>query len=330
MRQKSLYKKGMRIITHSAAECFKECRVKWDYRYNKEIVPAEPQTALDFGTAIHAGLEFWFRHASAEGAVRAGVEAGAKCGLSNENLCKVQVLLEKYTEVYKEETFVVEEVEKVFRVKLQNPRTLKTSRTFELAGKIDGLVRIENAYYILEHKTTSDINQNYIDALELKTQPVIYAMAMESVGTPIKGVIYDIIAKPGIKMATGETEEEFEARKAALLAKSKTGKTTAQRKEPETPDEFMARLREKVTAESYKRVIIDYDFQRKREVMDILWRTAQDMRNADIYPTTGACASFGKVCPYMKLCRKHGRLEECEGEYIRRKANSELEEAENE
>lgn len=325
MKQASLFNKGLRIITHSAAECFQECRVKWDYRYNKEIIPTESQTALDFGTAIHAGLEFWFKYETAKGAVEAAMKAGAKCGLSVENLCKVQALMERYTEVYKEEAFEVVEVEKVVKVRLQNPRTLKKSRTFDFMGKIDGLVRQGSAFYILEHKTTSDINQSYLDALELKVQPVLYAMAIESGGTPVKGVIYDIIEKPGIRMATGETEEEFEARKAALIAKSKTGKTTAQRKEAETAEEFLARCKEKITADSFKRVIIDFGFERKRTAVDNLWRTAKDMKHPDIYPNTGACASFGKVCPYLNLCRKGGNVEECDGEYMYKKANCELE-----
>jgi hypothetical protein len=325
MRQRGLFKQPPRIITHSAVGCFQECRVKWDYRYRREIVPKEPQTALGFGTAIHAGLEFWFKHGMAKGAVEAGVASGAEQGLKVEDLCKVQVLLEAYTENYKEEPFEVVEVEKTLCVGLRNPRTLKYSRTFRYMGKVDGLVKMDGGYYILEHKTASDIGQSYLDSLEIKPQTALYAAAMEETGVPVRGAIYDIIEKPGIRMGKGETEEEYEARKAALMAKSKTGKTTAQRKEAETVDDFMARLREKVTAASFRRVTISLDLERKRDALDNIWRASQDMRRPEIYPNTGNCIRFGQVCPYLNLCRKHGRIEDCPDEYGHRKANCELE-----
>lgn len=328
MRQRGLFgeERELQIITHSAAECFQECRVKWDYRYNREIVPTEPQPALDFGTAIHAGLEFWFKYGTAAGAVEAGVSRGAELGMATADLCKVQVLLERYTEIYKEEPFEVVEVEKTFRTVLVNPRTMCQSRTYAYMGKVDALVKKADGFYILEHKTTSEIKDSYLEALELRQQTTLYAWAMEAEGYPVRGVIYDIIEKPGIKMAAGETEEEFEARRAALLAKSKTGKTTAQRREAETPDAFMARLREKVTAASFRRVTLDMDIMRTREAMNNLWRTAKDMMHAEVYPNTGACASFGKVCPYLELCRKHGNTAECGEMYRKGKAHCELQE----
>ena len=329
MKQKKLFEsEGMRsprILTHSATEYFQECRVKWDYRYNQGIVTSEPQTALDFGTAIHEGLEFWFTHHLAQGAVDAGVSRGAELGLSVEELCKVQAMLEQYTEIYREEAFEVIEVEYVFNVKLRNPQTLRHSRSFRYQGKIDGLVRQDNAYYILEHKTTSSITDKYIDAIDLRAQIARYAMAMEEEGYPIRGAIYDILEKPGIRMTQGETEEEFEARKAALIAKSKTGTTKAQRKEAETPDAFLERCREKVTADSFRRITVMFDFDRKRKAMGDLWKTAQDMRHPKIYPTSGACVSFGRVCPYINLCRANGDMEKCGDEYTYKKANSELE-----
>ncbi len=329
MRQRTILDScALRTLTHSAAECFQECRVKWDYRYNRGIVTTEPQAALDFGSAIHTGLEFWFKYGVAKGAVEAGVAKGAKLGLSNENLCKVQVLLEEYIKKYAEESFEVVKVEEVFTAKLRNPKTGKYSKTFMLQGKVDGLVKQDDKYYILEHKTTSDITEAYINAIGIKSQTVLYAVALEAQGYPIKGAIYDIIEKPGIKMATEESEEEFERRKAALLAKNKSGKTNAKRREAETVDDFMARLRERVTEDSFKRVVIEFGIEKKRDAMVNLWRTAKDMISPSIYPTTGACVKFGNVCPYLNLCRAGGKIEACGEEYTHRQANEELVEVE--
>lgn len=326
MRQKEMFNQKPRIITHSAMEMFRTCRVKWDYRYNKEIDTAEKETSLAFGSAIHKGLEHWFKYGNAEEAVAAGMAEGAEEGLKSEDLCKIQVMLEKYVEKYATEAFETIAVEKVFNKPLVNPATGRNSKTFRLSGKVDAVVKMEDGFYILEHKTTSDINEKYMEALEIKAQTAIYAWALEDECQPMRGVIYDILEKPGIRMTTEESEEDFEKRKAALLAKSKTGKTSAKRREAETVDDFMARCREKITDESFQRKVIRIDIERKYKELEITWRTAKDMIRPFIYRSSAACIIFGKVCPYLNLCRANGMVEACNGEYIRKQANEELEE----
>ena len=53
------------------------------------------------------------------------------------------------------------------------------------------------------------------------------------------------VASIGIWVLRGETEAEFEARRARLIAGSKTGTTRARRKRPESDEAFQARLAEK-------------------------------------------------------------------------------------
>ena len=64
-------------------------------------------------------------------------------------------------------------------------------------------------------------------------------------GIPITGILYNVLVKAKLQQGKGETEEEYQARRAELLAKSKTGKTTAKRRMPETDEEFQQRLAEK-------------------------------------------------------------------------------------
>ena len=318
-----------RIITHSMAQCFQDCRVKFDYRYNREIVPRASVPALDFGSAVHAGLEFWFKFGVKAGAVEAAIERGARCGLDVGDQIKVRVLLEKYCEVYRTEDFEVLDVEAAFDMPLVNPRTGRASRTFRFDGKSDGLVRKDGKVWILEHKTTSSITDAYIDRIEIDAQIALYAWAWERQGMEVAGAIYDIIEKPGIKWKVGETDEEFEARRAALAAKSKTGKSTAKKQEPDTYDTFLERVRAEVTADSFRRVEVPLTKERMAEAVSHFWATAKDIRDADrtanYYPNSGNCTKFGQVCPYLSLCRAHGDLTQCTDEYRREKAHIELE-----
>ncbi|RQV96775.1 hypothetical protein EH220_05255 [bacterium] len=66
----------------------------------------------------------------------------------------------------------------------------------------------------------------------------------QTFGWRISGIVYNILAKAKLRQKQGETEDEYQARCAELIAKSKSGKTTAKRKMPETDEEFQARLAE--------------------------------------------------------------------------------------
>jgi len=52
------------------------------------------------------------------------------------------------------------------------------------------------------------------------------------------GIIYNVLVKARLQQSAGETEAEYEARRAELIAKSKTGKSSAQRKLPESDEAF--------------------------------------------------------------------------------------------
>lgn len=316
--------KELRTITHSMAQCFQECRQKWDYRYNKQIVPKKPIRSLDLGSAVHAGLEFWFKFHLAAGALDAALSRGAELGLTVDDQIRVRVMLEGYCELYEHDDFEVVSVEEAFALPLVNPKTGRISRTFAFRGKPDGVVKKDGKFYILEHKTTSSITDVYIDRIDIDAQIALYGWALERLGTPIEGVIYDIIEKPGIKWKVGETDEEFEARKAALAAKSKTGKSSAKKQEPDTYDTFYARCRDEVVAECFRRVTVPLTAERKREAIQNMWATAKDMMGAAIYPNTGSCTKYDG-CAYLPLCRAHGDLAQCTEEYRTEAAHIELE-----
>lgn len=319
-------KRELKTITHSMTQCFQECRQKWDYRYNKQIVPVKPIRSLDVGSAVHAGLEFWFKFGLRAGAVDAALSRGAESGLTVDEMIKVRVMIEKYCDVYAQEDFEVVSIEDTFTLPLVNPVTGRISRTFAFRGKTDGVVKKDGKYWILEHKTTSSITEQYINRIDIDAQIALYGWALERMGTPIEGAIYDIIQKPSCVWKVGETDEEFEVRKAALIAKSKTGKTTAKKQEPDTYDTFFARCNDAVTADSFRRVEVPLTKDRKREAVQNMWFAAKDMMTAKIYPNTGSCTKYDG-CQYLGLCREHGDVTKCPDEFKHEMAHIELEES---
>lgn len=314
----------MKTLTHSMMQCFMDCRQKYQYRYIDEIAPVIESDSLYFGSAVHRGLESWFKYGIKDAALLA-----AECGdLSPTETIKARALLEKYIEHWTPEQFEVVEVEYEFNEKIINPKSRHRSAFWKLRGKVDGLVRFNGDLFILEHKTTAKCDGAYIDRIMIDSQIATYAWAISRVyGEQVKGAIYDILVKPQTRFKEGETDEEFEARKAALLAKSKTGKTTAKKQERETEEQFRERVLADIGPDSFRREIVRFDPEDLRDHQFELWNIAKAMRNAPIFKNTGNCTKWSG-CPYLALCRAKGDLALCEGIYEHRRAHVELTEEE--
>lgn len=315
------------VLTNSMASCFQSCRKKYQFRYVDEIVRTdESVVALSFGSAVHAALERWFKYGVKDDAV---LVARSFPGLELENQIKAAVLVERYIQHWceDEKLFEIVGIEAEFKTPLRNPDTNAKSRTFTICGKADGIVRMNGELFILEHKTTSCLDDVYIQRIQIDKQIAIYADSISrEMREPVAGAIYDIIQKPGIRMKKGETDEEFAARRAALIAKSKTGTTRAVKQEPETEDEFEARMRGVVDDSYFRREIIRFERAKIDEHIKELWSIAKDIRSGNYYRNTGECNAIGRKCPYLDLCVCGGDMSLCEGLYEHKRAHVELSE----
>ena len=77
-----------------------------------------------------------------------------------------------------------------------NPATGAASRSFVLAGKVDGIVRIGGEHFILEHKTAAQVDGDYLEKLWTDFQITLYAHYIEeTMGIPITGILYNVLVK---------------------------------------------------------------------------------------------------------------------------------------
>lgn len=123
------------------------------------------------------------------------------------NVRTVHALACGYKENYKEflESIIVDNIELSFSVSLRNPITNSISTAAELAGKIDKIVTIKASgdKWIPDHKTTSRMpDRNF---LKLSPQGDTYLIALKEKGIDAKGLIWDYIRKPSIRMTQKET-----------------------------------------------------------------------------------------------------------------------------
>lgn len=303
------------LLTYSALNTFRNCPRKYKNRYLDNLRPRERTEALSFGSVMHTSIELWYRSGSAKSRlsdVLAYIDAVFENRVVNPNATALwhlaTAMMRGYARRYETEGFEVVEVEKEFVGEIRNPDTGRQSQTFRIAGKVDAIVRCHDGLYLLEHKTASTVDANYLDKLWTDTQIALYCYYLRELGYPIVGVIYNVLVKCRLKQGRGETQAEFEARKAELAAKNKNGKSTAKRQLPESDAEFQARLGDwYARPEAYHREFIYLSEDRLAMLQDEVWEITQQYldarRRGKWLLNTSNCFSYQRPCEYLAYCQ---------------------------
>jgi hypothetical protein len=312
---------------------FRNCRKAVDWRYLQQLVPLQRDRNLHFGSLIHECLQEWHERLDLA-QVLALIDGLCPNRFQDENQRRdwhlAVAMMRAYAERYAADDFEVIGLEHNFEGPIINPATGAASRSFVLAGKVDGIVRINGENFILEHKTAAQIDGDYLEKLWTDFQITIYAHYIEqTMGIPITGILYNVLVKAKLQQGKGETEEEFQERRAELLAKSKTGKTTAKRRLPESDEEFQERLAGKyMDPAMFHREMLYLSRDRFDVLRSELWELTQaflDARRRGVfYQNTAFCFNYQRPCAYFALCRSNGNPNVIENFYQRVPPNSEL------
>ena len=303
------------ILTYSALNTFRNCPRKYKHRYVDCLRPRERPEALSFGSVIHGAIELWYQSAADANRLWTILDyidqqfperVGDDAQQAAWNLARA--MLAGYAARYPDEDFEVIEVEKSFTGEIRNPDTGRPSQTFMIAGKADAIVQRSDGMYLLEHKTASSIDANYLDKLWTDTQIALYSFYLRQLGYPIVGVIYNVLLKSRLKQRTGETQEEYEVRRAELAAKNKSGRSTAKRQMPETDEQFQARLAEwYARPEAFHREHIYLSEDRLAMLQEEVWEITQQYldarRRGKWLLNTSNCFSFQRPCEYLPFCQ---------------------------
>jgi len=319
--------------TYSMWSQFRNCRKACEYRYEIGLTPREKDPNLSFGSLIHECLQRW--HGARDlAAVLDLIDRACARRIADESVRRdwhlARAMMTAYARRYPTEEFTVVALEKTFEGPIVNPATGAASRSFALAGKVDGIVQIGENHYILEHKTASTIDADYLERLWTDFQIAIYSHYVEhALSIPIMGVIYNVLGKARLQQGKGETEEDYQARRAELIAKSKTGTTTAKRKMPESDEDFQARLAEKYADPTmFHRETLYLSRDRFEILRAELWELTQaflDARRRGVfYQNTSFCFNYNRPCAYFPICRSNGNPNVIENFYTITPPHNEL------
>ena len=307
------------VLTYSALRMFQSCRRKYYLRYNECLVPIKQDTNLYLGSVWHSVLELWYKPGECDAKVSVIQDLIDKSfpdrisdpGQKRDwHLC--HAMFAEYIQRYPEEDFQVLGVEQEFAVPVVNPASNRSSRTFELKGKVDGIVRMRESdeLLLMEHKSTSMISGDYLERLPGDFQIQLYQLALSRhIGKPINAVIYNVAQKAALRQSEGESEEEFQIRRADLINKSRHGRSSAKRRLPESDEEFQARLTEKYHDPSmFHRELLYLSRQDTDRTQREIWELSQQIltarRGGFWSPNWDSCFHFGSCpCGYWPLCR---------------------------
>jgi hypothetical protein len=301
----------LKVLTNSELSVFRRCQREHHYSYRLGYRATEDVESLRFGSAIHLGLEAWWR---GQGLV-AAIESATGGTVDPYEAAKLRVLLRGYDARWGGEHHDVEGVEVEFTAPLVNPETGAPSRTYTLGGKID--VLLKNG--LVEHKSTAmeiGLGSTYWRKLTLNAQISTYYTGARALGVDVDHCLYDVIRKPALRPLKATPEE---ARKY-----TKDGRLYAnQRAEDETAEDYEARLTEEVAANPdryYQRGVVVRLEADERDAQLDAWQLVRSMREAELagrHPrNTDACERWGKMCPFFDVCSGVATLED-EARFVR-------------
>lgn len=330
---------GLQLLTNSRRNSFGSCHRKHYFEYELAVRPVQDAEALRFGALIHAALEAWLLHlwegpdAALREALAAILANAPKAEADAYVQAVARAMVEGYHDRWHAEATEVLAVEQHFEIPLLNPDTNGQSRTWKLAGKIDGIVRsADGKVRILEHKTTRDqlaADSRYWTKLAIDGQVSGYYMGAKALGYEVEGCLYDVLRKPALRPAQVPVLDEdgvrivLDANGDRVRTKDgkkwrETGDSSqgyVQQFRTETADELYARLRADIAAnpDAYFRRLevprLDADLVEYLSDMWAVGREIAEAQNSGRWPKNPrSCDSYG-TCSYFEVCAGRESIE---------------------
>ncbi|MBI5529343.1 MAG: PD-(D/E)XK nuclease family protein, partial [Deltaproteobacteria bacterium] len=187
------------VTTYSMWSLFRNCRKACELRYLQCLAPLERDRNLAFGSVIHECLEVWHRERDLLKVldhIDRTYPNRAQDADQKRDWHLATAMMKGCAARYPTEEFNVVALEKTFEGKIVNPATGAESRSFTLAGKVDGIVTIGGEHWLVEHKTTAQLDADYLERLWTDFQIVLYSWYVEqALGIRITGIIYNVLVK---------------------------------------------------------------------------------------------------------------------------------------
>ncbi len=323
------------VITNSEMKTHRRCARERHYTYDLGYRVVREADALRGGSLAHLGLEAWWR---STGDRLADALAAMQGEPDPYDRVRAEQMMRGYDARWLDEVqhFEVLSVEQEFRAPLVNPETGAASRTFDLAGKLDVIVRDlrDGLVYKIEHKTSAEdigVGSSYWKRLTLDPQISTYYEGARSLGYDPAGCLYDVLGKPGQRPGNVPLVDEVGFKivldgdgKRVYVSSGKKPRETADAKlgyvlqtRPETPEEYGARIADAIAADPdryYQRGVVVRLEADEREAAFDRWQIARLIREAQLagrHPRNpDSCIRYSRECDFFGVCTGTANLED--------------------
>ena len=343
----------MELITISRMKAARRCLRFHYFDYEIGRRPIKTGEALFFGTLFHVGLEQWwlgwkdrqaqFRDspeidwkvalppedilANCIGAMQLKFAGSAEdADASPFDLIKAEELMRGYHYRWIDDMEVIEviDVESQFVMPMVNPLTGRPSQTYQLGGKVDVRVRMQDGTCrTIEHKTSTEIIEPgavYWTRLRMDGQVSQYQDGARFLGDDVAGCIYDVVRRPTQVPAQATPEEEKKYTKKASTLKDGTKRPAGslhanQREADETPEEYRERVGNDIADDPnkyYQRADVVRLEDEMNEFRFDTWELAKTVRERQLAARTlgrmawprnpDGCFKWSRACEYFAVC----------------------------
>lgn len=335
-----------RNLTNSMRSCWNSCHRKYKFSYVDLYRRNRTSDALLFGTAFHSMMEVYWKAINTENLedVRIADEilkiAGDYAEKNDDAFAgkTLLALFDGYMARYLHEdrqNYSCVCVEAEFNTPLLNPESNGQSKTFHLAGKIDGIIanKADGSICILEHKTTSmdiDPASDYWLKLPIDGQVSGYYLGAASLGYSAESCLYDVIRKPSIKPSHSIPVLDENGLKVVVdsegnraMNKNGTPRQTEDSKNglvimkrDETADEWFDRLTADINAAPdryFQRMEIARSETDLEDYLFDMWGLSKELieaeRTGHFSRNPNGCAQYG-TCEFFDVCTGSASIED--------------------
>lgn len=231
----------MKTVSHSKLSVFQECDMKFQHQYLRKVRSRKRPSYFVFGSACHKFLEVYYTTRKPKLALKMALKLfdeevkKLKLLLSVEELnnlmidrAKVEGICQAYPSFYKQDFDEFDTI--MTELSFRGDKGLLIGETgsayrgssdrepIYYEGDIDGLVMdAAGDWWVLEHKflAPQTLNDAFISKIHIDRQILGYmwlAKECSGIGVWPKGVIYNVIKKPAIRLKKGETKQAFATR----------------------------------------------------------------------------------------------------------------------
>jgi len=284
-------KKTHMRVSHTQLSMFQECPAKYRHYYLRKMRQVKRPTYFILGSAVHAFIEKYYTtrdEALARRAVDTEFGKVDRALLNAEEVHSLEVdrqialgICEAYPGFYAQDFDQYQKFicEQQFSIKLGD---------HEYMGFIDVMVQdAAGDWWIMETKTASAqaLNADYFERVQIDSQVTGYMYgAKEILGSFPRGVIYNVIKKPSIRLKSGETHQAFQRR--VFQEYKQFGKEKAYF----TRQELMI-----------GKIQLTRWLKNTKHCTD--WLSSLVVQRSKVWPMhTGACTSKYGTCPWLNAC----------------------------